>query len=180
MKVWFTADNHFGHANIIKFCKRPFSNAQEMDREMIRRWNERVAPEDTVRHLGDFSFQNQGNYIHALNGAKHLIVGNHDHKRMQKVGWASIKDMDLITVDSTDIVLCHYGLRVWHKSHYGALHFYGHSHGTLPGDSQSLDVGVDCWDFRPVSLDEIKQRLATLPKRGDPHAKAFPEALGLK
>ena len=64
---------------------------------------------------------------------------------------------------ATRVVLLHYAMKVWPRSHRGALHFYGHSHGTLPGDSQSVDVGVDCWDFRPVRLDEIRRRLATLP-----------------
>ena len=159
MKTWFTADQHFGHANIIKYCERPFPSVHEMDRTMIQRWNERVRTEDTVYHVGDFSFQNQGNYIHRLNGTKHLIRGNHDHKRMQKNGWASVNDLLFVTVSGTDIVLCHYGMRVWHKSHRGALHLYGHSHGKLPGTSASLDVGVDCWDFFPVSLEEIKKRL---------------------
>jgi hypothetical protein len=53
-------------------------------------------------------------------------------------------------------VLCHYALRTWNGSHRGALRLYGHSHGGLAGDSQSVDVGVDCWDFRPVTLDEIR------------------------
>jgi hypothetical protein len=53
-------------------------------------------------------------------------------------------------------------------SHRGALHFYGHSRDNLPGDAQCLDVGVDCWDFRPVSLAEVRARLATLPARSEP------------
>jgi calcineurin-like phosphoesterase family protein len=70
-----------------------------------------------------------------------------------------------VKVDGIRIVMLHYSMRVWPASHYGALHFYGHSHGNLLGDRQSLDVGVDCWDFRPVRLEEIQQRLLTLPER---------------
>jgi calcineurin-like phosphoesterase family protein len=62
-------------------------------------------------------------------------------------------------------VLCHYGLRVWDRSHHGALHLYGHSHGTLPGDSQSLDVGVDGWEFTPVNIEQVRDRMKTMPKR---------------
>jgi calcineurin-like phosphoesterase family protein len=54
-------------------------------------------------------------------------------------------------------------MRTWNKRHHGAIHLYGHSHGTLPGDAQSCDVGVDCWDFYPVSLAQIKARLAESP-----------------
>jgi calcineurin-like phosphoesterase family protein len=64
-----------------------------------------------------------------------------------------------ISVDSQRIFLCHYGLRAWHGAHRGALHFYGHSHGSLPGNAQCLDVGVDVWNFRPVTLPAIREVL---------------------
>lgn len=170
MAIWFTADTHFGHNRIRELAKRPFATVDEMDAAMISRWNQRVSSLDTVYHVGDFAFSSHDNYLLVLKGQKHLIRGNHDHSnRIKKAtGWASISDMLTVEIDKTPIVLCHYGLRVWSRSHYGALHFYGHSHGNLPGDSQSCDVGVDCWDFRPVSLDEIRARLATSKKRGEP------------
>ncbi len=55
-KVFFIGDTHFGHANIIKYCKRPFSSAQEMNEMLIKYWNETVEPSDTVYHVGDFAF----------------------------------------------------------------------------------------------------------------------------
>lgn len=171
MAVWFTADTHLGHGNIIKFCKRPFKTTTEMDGVMIGRWNELVAPTDTIWHVGDFAFGDHLPYLRHLNGTKHLILGNHDHSnrvKPAKSAWASIGTMAHFTLEDTPIVLCHYALRVWNRSHYGALHFYGHSHGNLPGDTQSCDVGVDCWDFRPVSLEQIKQRLSMSRKRGEP------------
>ena len=65
-------------------------------------------------------------------------------------------------------MLCHYAMRVWPRSHYGVLQLYGHSYGSLPGDSQSCDVGVDYapWGMRPVNLPEIKQHLKMLPPHG--------------
>lgn len=170
MAIWFTADNHFGHFNIIRLAKRPFQTLEEMDEVMIARWNERVAPGDTVYHVGDFALRDHNPYLMRLHGQKHLVIGNHDHSNRVKkaTGWWTVDSMKTVTVEGTPVMLCHYGLRVWSRSHYGALHFYGHSHGNLPGDSQCTDVGVDCWDFRPVSLDEIKARLATLRKRGEP------------
>ena len=97
----------------------------------------------------------------------HLILGNHDYAdRVNKATlWQGIRELKELKVGETKIVLCHYALRTWNGSHRGALQLHGHSHGGLAGDSQSLDVGVDCWDFRPVTLDEIKERLATMPKR---------------
>lgn len=171
--TFFTADTHFGHKRIIELAKRPFSSLEEMDEAMIVRWNERVGRDDIVIHLGDFSFAPQGNYLHRLHGHKYLVTGNHDPKRMKQERppghWREVYDSYVETKVGDDfLVLCHYGLRVWNRSHHGAIHLYGHSHGNLPGDSQSCDVGVDCWDFRPVTLDEIKARLATLPKRFEP------------
>lgn len=170
MKTWFTADLHLGHARIIELAHRPFGSVEEMDWVLIENWNSRVSRGDTTYVVGDFAFTDNDPYLARLNGQKILVKGNHDHRnRIKKTTrWSTIERMIEITLDDTPIVLCHYGLRVWNRSHYGALHFYGHSHGGLPGDSQSTDVGVDCWDFRPVSLAEIKERLATLPKRGEP------------
>jgi calcineurin-like phosphoesterase family protein len=170
MAIWFTSDHHFGHARIIELARRPFTSVEAMDRAMIERWNARVAPDDLIYHLGDFAFSDHAPYLAQLKGQKRLVRGNHDHRsKLRKTdGWSTIDTMLDITVDDVPIVLCHYGLRVWNRSHHGALHFYGHSHGTLPGDSQCLDVGVDCWDFQPVSLQEIKGRLAANPKRQEP------------
>lgn len=171
MKTWFTADTHFGHKRIIELCNRPFSSVEEMDEKMIANWNARVGEKDIVWHLGDFAFAHQDQYLPRLNGQfKYLLKGNHDHKnRVRDSGWSLLLPSYYETyVEEQFLVLCHYGLRVWNKSHHGAIHLYGHSHGNLPGDSACCDVGVDCWDFKPVSLDEIKARLATLPKRAEP------------
>ena len=137
---------------------------------MIAKWNNRVARGDTVYHLGDFAFCDHTPYLRRLNGQKRLVVGNHDHSNRVKkaVGWSTVDSLLHVKVEDTPIVLCHYGMRVWNGSHYGALHFYGHSHGSLPGDAQSCDVGVDCWDFRPVSLEEIRTRLVEQAVRAEP------------
>ena len=51
--IYFTADTHFGHYNVIRFCDRPFASAEEMDKAMIQNWNDRVTGNDTVYILGD-------------------------------------------------------------------------------------------------------------------------------
>lgn len=169
MNTWFTSDNHFGHKRIIELALRPFADVAAMDRAMIEAWNLRVKRDDVVFHLGDFAFADHADYAPHLNGQKRLIRGNHDHKnRMRRECWHTIDDLLHVTIQDTNLVLCHYGMRVWNKSHHGAIHLYGHSHGNLPGDRQSCDVGVDAWGFQPVSLDEIKARLATLPRRAEP------------
>lgn len=167
MTIWFTSDHHFGHARIVELAHRPFESVEEMDETMISRWNERVDNGDLVYHLGDFAFCDHTPYLERLNGQKRLILGNHDHSnRVRKAkGWNTVDSLLHVTVDDTPLVLCHYAMRVWNRSHYGALHLYGHSHGSLPGDSQSLDVGVDCWQFYPIALTTIRERLASSVQR---------------
>jgi calcineurin-like phosphoesterase family protein len=177
MTVWFTADTHFGHANIIKYCNRGYADAGEMDAALIANWNARVRLDDTVWHLGDFTLgdaETALKYRARLNGKIHLIWGNHDRLAVQRLAiWESSQFATEINLGGNQITLCHYAMRVWNRSHRGALMFYGHSHGTLPGDAQTVDVGVDVWNHCPVTLGEIKARLATLPPRepADQHGK---------
>ena len=86
--IYFTADTHFGHANIIKFCNRPFSDVHEMNEYMIAAWNERVCDNDTIFIIGDMFFKSDINpeeTLFSLKGKKRLIIGNHDHGWLQKI-----------------------------------------------------------------------------------------------
>lgn len=177
MTKFYTSDTHFGHSNIIKYCNRPFASADEMDDALIARWNDVVGPQDEVWHLGDFSMSNDAAYLKSvfrrLNGRKFLVRGNHDQPHVLSLPWnGPVEHMAFIVDEGQRIVLCHYAMRVWHRMNRKAISLYGHSHGTLPGNSMSLDVGVDCWDFRPVTLDEIRRRMRTLPPPGDIEAGA--------
>jgi len=81
MKVWFTADCHFDHDNIIKYCKRPFKNIGHMNETIIKRWNDVVDNDDLVYHVGDFAFkgiENGREFEQRLNGDIVHIQGNHD------------------------------------------------------------------------------------------------------
>jgi calcineurin-like phosphoesterase family protein len=174
LNIWFTSDRHFGHDNIRKHANRPFASVEEMDEALIANHNARVKPGDIFYDLGDFAFADHDRYLDRLNGEGHLLPGNHDHRqRLKKVkGWHTIEEklVHLKLPDTTELVLCHYAMRVWRISHHGAIHLFGHSHGGLPGDSQSCDVGVDCpWtNFGPVSLEEIKTYLSCFPDRREP------------
>ena len=79
--VWFTSDPHFGHANIISYCARPYTDVNHMNEMLILNWNAVVQPEDTVYVLGDFSMSltYMETVTPRLNGKKILICGNHDH-----------------------------------------------------------------------------------------------------
>jgi|SRR5579859_683944 len=163
-KTFFTADTHFGHARIIDLCSRPFETVEDMDEEMTARWNKVVGPDDHVWHLGDFCLSKDPNaarnYRQRLNGRISLIWGNHDRvgTRMLAHAWVNTVYATEINMDGWDLTLCHYALRVWNGSFHKtgkSLMLYGHSHGMLPPIHHSLDVGVDCWNFYPVSLDQI-------------------------
>jgi calcineurin-like phosphoesterase family protein len=163
-KVWFTADHHFGHENILKFSKRPFDNIDRHDAALVDAWNDTVAPGDVVFHLGDFAYRGkeaQGRAIFdALNGTKHLITGNHDRPWVRDLPWASVQDIADESIEGQRVFMCHYSLRTWPAIRHGTLMLYGHSHRSMPGNAQSLDVGVDCWGYKPVDLETIKARLA--------------------
>jgi calcineurin-like phosphoesterase family protein len=170
MTTHFTADQHWGHEAVIAMCKRPFATVEEMDEAMIANWNAVVAKNDNVWVVGDFAYRidvkRKRAIFSQLYGSKHLVPGNHDDNDTLSLPWASIGQIRQIVVDGQKIVLCHYGMRTWPGSRRGAIHLYGHSHGTLPGNHQSLDVGVDCWDFRPVSLPQIREVLEREPSAG--------------
>lgn len=139
----FTADTHFNHTNIIHYCRRPFSSIAEMNEALIASWNARVGENDLVYHLGDFAWGDWRPILERLNGDIILISGGHD-KRWQKNyrdRFLQIADLMDIGIEGKSIVLCHYCLRVWNKSHYDSWHLFGHSHGRLPAPGKSLDVG---------------------------------------
>ncbi len=174
-QIWFTSDTHFGHANVIRFNKRPFKDVEQMDAMLIKNWNSVVGYQDDVYHLGDFSLtsaERSLRILEQLNGRIHLIKGNHEKSVLEKSftreKFAWIKDYYELKVDDPDargkhsqqsIVLLHYAMKVWNKSHHGSWHLYGHSHGSLPDDINSLsfDVGVDSHDYFPISYDEVKR-----------------------
>jgi len=165
--IYFTADTHFGHKNICKYCNRPFSSVEEMDESLIENWNRCVKPADTIYHLGDFVFGNAErvqHYLRRLNGNKIFVRGNHD-SHLHKV--VDARDVREIKVEQQYIFLSHYAHRVWDKSHHGSWHLYGHSHGTLPMYGNSLDVGVDVWAFAPVSFEQIKETFLQQPYHGE-------------
>ena len=172
--IWFTSDQHFGHTNIIKYCNRPFDNERRMTYEMIQIHNSMVRPEDTVYHLGDFTFNKDHNqYLNFLAGQHHFIRGNHDHKNFDG-RYVSVNDTKMVRYEGNKIWLSHYSHRVWPESHRGAIHLFGHSHGTLPGFGRSMDVGVDTNNFELYSANEIVNLMAKVDfKAVDHHLEAF-------
>jgi calcineurin-like phosphoesterase family protein len=168
-QIWFTADTHLGHSRIIDYCKRPFQNHEEMEEEILQRFNFCIKKGDLLYHLGDVAWSSY--YLPAFTQklntkAIYLVRGNHDkqHENNYKAaGFIWVKDLAKITVGSVPVVMCHYPMRSWVSKGYGAIHIYGHVHGTLPGHDRSLDVGVDPQRFYPISFDELYERTKNIP-----------------
>lgn len=152
--IYFTSDTHFWHKNILKYG-RDFKTVEDMNNTLIQNWNVRVKNNDEVWFLGDFAFRNEYDTLQQLNGKKHLIVGNHDRKTKLIAGWESVDYYKEISVDGRRIVLFHYPIASWNCAHHGALHFHGHCHGNFKSLDTRIDVGVDCWEYKPVTLNEI-------------------------
>ncbi len=186
-RIWFTSDYHMGHRNIIGLCERPFADIEEMERQIIARHNELIAPDDMVYDLGDFAYRCTAEHatecLRKLNGRRAVLWGNHDkplrqaYKRgllddLVKSGRVtSVGDPDprlqtgmQIVIENQRIVLAHYAQRTWQGAFRGAWHLYGHSHGNLPPFRKSMDVGVDTWKFRPVSFEDVRERMDAVTK----------------
>lgn len=173
--IYYTADLHLGHENVIRHCARPFSSAEEMDETLIRHWNARVHRNDTIYIVGDFFFRNRKpaeEYLDALKGKKHLIIGNHDLSWMRKAPspdywmkyFESVSPMSSIRDSGALVTLCHYPMMSWQGSGRGGYMVFGHIHNNtnasfwplIRGSPLMLNAGVDINGFKPATLSELK------------------------
>ncbi len=167
---------------MIRFDHRPFASVEEMDEELIRRWNAKVGKADLVYVLGDLIWKSRNsdahNLINRLNGQIILIKGNHDrflHNAQAKNALAGVKDYDDICVTLEDgsvhrCILSHYFIPMYNGHRYQAIHLHGHSHFTDEAEfelriaevlndkgvsNEIYNVGCMYWNYEPVTLDEI-------------------------
>lgn len=166
--IFFSADLHLFHLNIIQYCNRPFSSIEEMHAVIVEKWNKKVNKTDTVYCLGDFCWgKNISDYLEIrskLNGDIYLITGDHD-KLFDNNSTGLIGKTPLLNLNykGQPITLCHWCMRTWARSHFNAWHCYAHSHGRLPSIGKSHDVGVDSNNFEPLSFDEIVEIMKNKP-----------------
>lgn len=170
--TFFTSDTHFAHKNIIEYDKRPFTTIEEHDQALINNWNSVVKNTDQVYHLGDFGWNPDA--LQYLNGQIFLIKGNHDKNpitRHKRFGF--VKDVYRIPTKrfGIGIFLSHYSHRSWAKMGYGEIHLFGHSHGMLPDYGRSTDVGVVCWNYTPVHVDVILDKMKKIDIVADHDAR---------
>ena len=162
-KTFFTSDTYFGRVNAITLLKRPFSDVEEMNIELVKRWNSRVGKNDTVYHLGNFAWDpiTASFAIELLNGKIFFLLGNSDDALKEVVLKSSknkkvIRDQ-IIEIPELNAVVSHYPLEAWNGKEFGVIHFHGH----LPSLKTDLkkDLRVNCcadnWDYYPVEYSTI-------------------------
>ena len=166
--IWFTSDTHFGHKSMMNFCpdSRKYKNIEEMDQDIISKWNSVVGKHDIVYHLGDFSFYGDRKknleIFNSLNGSKTLIIGNHDKQATLSLPWVSVEHYIKLSIASeqTQIIMHHYPILEWDQFYRGSIHLHGHVHGKkiYKGESENwkvMDAGIDGPFNRPFSQDEL-------------------------
>ncbi len=174
-QTWFTSDHHFGHKNIIAFCDRPFRSVAGMDEALIGRWNARIAPDDEVFYLGDFSFYNREAttaILARLNGHKILIAGNHDHKQKRMLDCGFDEYYHGVTqrfgANETVCRLAHSPQQLWEdpEADTWEVGICGHVHNlwkvknwSRHGGQTLVNVGVDVWGYNPITWEQIEECL---------------------
>ncbi len=193
MSIFFTADTHFGHGTVLRYCSRPFASASEMDEALFANWRACVGPKDTVYHLGDVLFGNReqaallGERIRRLPGRKIFVPGNHDHRHMALLEAVfdeilpPLADVRLQISAGFEgfwngwVSLAHYPISVWNGFYRGAVHFYGHVHARILDTDRRIDVGVDNWDYAPVRLEAVLARMRATEPYAPPEIEPAPD-----
>ena len=172
---YYISDLHIGHANIISFDNRPFSNLEEMHEAIIKNWNSVVAKNDDVYVLGDFAWRNDVGLevLKKLKGRKYLIRGNHDRLNADMIKeFVWVKDYAEIKDGENNIILSHYPIAHWKNADYGTIHLYGHIHkgrDYSPFEEykrimkerglpyECYNVGCMLNDYTPKTLSQIRE-----------------------
>lgn len=180
--IFYTADLHFGHKNVISFDNRPFEDVKSMDRTLIQLWNSRVSKEDHVYILGDFAYRNEKDeawYLKQLNGHKYLIIGNHDKRLLQNEAamryFEGVDKMMHISDNGTQICLCHFPLAEWNGFYKGHTHIYGHIHNKedatwafMQTRANAYNAGCMLHNYMPATLKELIRKKEGFTKIGQP------------
>ena len=182
MSCFYISDTHFGHENSIRYDKRPFSSAEEMDEEMIYRWNSVVKKKDNVYIVGDFAFRSAksvSEYTNRLNGHLHLILGNHDRLSSLERNNSFSSTHEILRISDNvfgtkrKVVLCHYWIPFVPEQRHGGFMLHGHTHATLEHvleeeakqkirdndlRCEAYNVGCMFQDYAPMTLEQVIQR----------------------
>ena len=158
---YFCSDQHLFHKNIIKYCNRPFDSVDHMNEEILRRWNEKITPDDTVYVVGDFALGKQDKateWLSQANGKKILIIGNHDRspRTMKEIGFDEVHyHLEVTTSNNERWLLSHFPLPLDLIKSYQRL-IHGHHHSGPQSTGKRVNVCVDLWDYMPVTEAQIQ------------------------
>ncbi len=180
--IWFTSDTHFGHENVLNFCDRPWESIAAMNNELINTINYWVKPDDTLYHLGDYSFrmtvQDAADLRKQIKCKDvHLIPGNHDKNwERPDISWVFRveKPICVLKAEKRKFVLSHYPMADWQGMKHESIHLHGHIHskGVHYNELNRIqglyryDVGIDANGYRPICLNEILQWFEGVPCTG--------------
>ena len=170
--IFYTADDHFGHENILKLSKRPFKTVDEMDNTLIDNINKVVGLNDDIYFLGDVTFKGGDpiKYLSRINGKKHLVIGNHDKAIMinpeARKFFVEIRPYIELYDNGRHVILCHYPMAEWNGYFRGSYHLFGHVHNNFDNPwhkymtslNNCWNVGVDVTNYAPVTLDQLIKR----------------------
>lgn len=179
--IFITSDTHYSHKNIVrgvtnwrtpegeipKKSTRDFDTIEQMNETLVTNINAVVGQNDTLIHLGDFSFGGFENVEKFLNRLVcqniYLVLGNHDHHiKYNREGiqdrFLSVQQYLEVKIKDEYFVLCHYPLQSWHGLSKGVIHLHGHVHLSPKnkfGNGKKMDVGVEGNDLKPYLIDDI-------------------------
>lgn len=175
---YFTADLHFGHENIITYCDRPYRDVEEMNADLVDRWNATVGDDDEVWVLGDVAMgpiEESLEWVRGLRGHKVLVAGNHDRcwagrrraperwlERYRDIGFERILQGTVpVRVGGHDVLAGHFPYEGdsldeerftrWRPHDTGSWLLHGHVHTRWQVHGRQINVGVDVWDYTPVA-----------------------------
>lgn len=160
------SDTWFGRGNILDIAKRSkFKNVDDMNRQLIKKWNKKVKKDDVVFHLGNFAWDPliAEKVAKKLNGHIYFILSNDDApvlSILNKCDNIDVLDNQIIIMPKNDVVLSHYPLQMWPGQDTGTIHIHGHavySHLTDLVNEKRVNACVDHWDFSPIKLSTIKE-----------------------
>ena len=171
--IYFSSDFHFGHKMIIQYSERPFKNVSKMNHSLVTNWNRMVKKDDIGYILGDLTLRRHADHnlmeiVGSMNGRKRLIIGNHD-----KIKWFEYLDLGFESVHTSyelvyeghKIFMCHDpAMREAVPKDY--IVACGHVHRFFKVFKNCVNVGVDVWNYEPLSIDTLIDKMANFHLEG--------------
>lgn len=178
--IWFSSDLHFGHANIITFCNRPFQSVDEMNEKLIEWHNEFVRPQDHWWFLGDLTMRRGGkkdedwlkSIVSRMNGHKRIVLGNHDHLRPRAYIEAGFEKV-FGSWRMDGFILSHIPIHPYSMSSARAC-VHGHIHNNQGNDFKPviqvypdgstkikpyINLSVEVINYHPVNLEQVNEMI---------------------